>query len=125
LSAESCTAAVTIDASITVSELLAARPRAVRVFLDRNLACVGCTMARFDTLADVARIYRLDLADLNAALSDDAGVGEPGGTPSASPGDPSSCKPKGVAEVDDRGRCRPGPSAGEVFDRPSPQREDP
>ena len=53
-----------IGAATTVGELLACRPAAIRVFLDLNLACVGCTMARFDTRADVARAYDIGLEQL-------------------------------------------------------------
>jgi hypothetical protein len=38
------------------------------VFQAFKTACVGCAMAPFDTMVDVARIYELDLAQIMAAL---------------------------------------------------------
>ncbi|GBD29067.1 hypothetical protein HRbin32_00151 [bacterium HR32] len=45
----------------TVEVFLRERPQAVRVFLRRRMACPGCAMAAFETLEEVARIYRLPL----------------------------------------------------------------
>jgi hybrid cluster-associated redox disulfide protein len=56
-----------------VSEVLQSWPKVVPLFLERHLYCVGCSMARFETLADVSKIYRLDLTkfidDLNQQAS--------------------------------------------------------
>lgn len=46
---------------MTVAEVLEAWPETVEVFQALKTACVGCVMAPFDTLSDVARIYELDL----------------------------------------------------------------
>jgi hybrid cluster-associated redox disulfide protein len=51
----------TITADHIVSEVLATWPKIVPLFIERRLFCVGCSMARFETLADVSKIYRLDL----------------------------------------------------------------
>lgn len=53
---------------MTVAEVLEAWPETVRVFQSLKTACVGCVMAPFDTLADVARIYELELATVMEAL---------------------------------------------------------
>jgi hybrid cluster-associated redox disulfide protein len=53
---------------MTVAEVLETWPQAVEVFQQLRTACVGCVMAPFDTLADVARIYQLDLAAIMEAL---------------------------------------------------------
>src|SRR5690606_41085923 len=45
-------------------------PETVAVFQAYKTACVGCAMASFDTIEDVARIYRLDLDDFMQALRD-------------------------------------------------------
>lgn len=55
-------------AYMTVAEILEAWPETVKVFQRFKTACVGCAMAPFDTVEDVARIYTLDLAELMAAL---------------------------------------------------------
>jgi hybrid cluster-associated redox disulfide protein len=53
---------------MTVTEVLESWPETVPVFQEFQTACVGCAMAPFDTMADVAQIYQLDIADLMAAL---------------------------------------------------------
>ncbi len=67
---------MTIHASLTVAEVMARWPRAGALFLRRGMACVGCAMAPFDTLREVAMVYGLDprrfLAEVErAAAADD------------------------------------------------------
>ena len=47
---------------LTVAELLARWPQAIPVFLHHQMACVGCTMAPFETLADAAASYGIPLS---------------------------------------------------------------
>ncbi len=55
-----------------MADLMSAWPQVIPVLLARHMACVGCDMARFETLADAARIYGLDLkllmVDLNRVI---------------------------------------------------------
>lgn len=53
---------------MTVAEVLEQWPKAVTVFQAYKTACVGCSMAPFDTMVDVAREYNLELAEILAAL---------------------------------------------------------
>lgn len=53
---------------MTVAQVLEAWPQTVEVFQELKTACVGCVMAPFDTLADVARIYELELEMIIGAL---------------------------------------------------------
>jgi hybrid cluster-associated redox disulfide protein len=53
---------------MTVAEVLEQWPEAVSVFQDYKTACVGCSMAHFDTMVDVAREYDLELSVIMAAL---------------------------------------------------------
>ncbi len=46
---------------LTVAELLQRWPQMIPVFLRRHMACVGCTMAPFETLADVTAVYGIHL----------------------------------------------------------------
>lgn len=46
---------------LTVAELLTRWPQMIPVFLRHQMACVGCSMAPFETLADVAVIYDIHL----------------------------------------------------------------
>jgi hybrid cluster-associated redox disulfide protein len=56
-----------------VSDVLAARPDAARVFVDRGMGCVGCAFAPFETIAEVARVYGIEAQALADALRE-AGV---------------------------------------------------
>lgn len=47
----------------TIAAFLDERPEAAPALLAIGMACVGCSMARFDTLADAARAYGLALDD--------------------------------------------------------------
>lgn len=47
---------------ISVADLLAATPKAVRFFLDKGTACAICSFARFCTMKDVINTYDLDEA---------------------------------------------------------------
>jgi len=65
---------------MTVAEVLEAWPETVKVFQAWNTACVGCVMAPFDTLADVARIYELEVDAIMGVLHQ-AIQTEPAGQP--------------------------------------------
>jgi hybrid cluster-associated redox disulfide protein len=54
---------------MTVAQILELWPETVPVFQELNTACVGCVMAPFDTMADVARIYNLDLSTIIETLN--------------------------------------------------------
>ena len=43
----------------SVAELLSRYPMCIPVFLGHRMACVGCSMAAFDTIADAANNYGL------------------------------------------------------------------
>lgn len=45
---------------ITIASLLEAFPQAAALFLKHRMACVGCSMARFDTLQEAIFNYQLD-----------------------------------------------------------------
>lgn len=57
----------------TVAELLALYPQVASVFTKHAMACVGCDLSRFDTLAMVAATYGLSweafAAEIAKALS--------------------------------------------------------
>jgi len=46
---------------LTVAEVLDRWPQTIPVFFRHRMACVGCAMASFETLADVAAVYGLHL----------------------------------------------------------------
>ena len=61
--------ATPLSPTLTVDRLFAKWPQTTAVFLRRRFACIGCLMAPFDTLEDVARNYQVDLGELLAELS--------------------------------------------------------
>jgi hypothetical protein len=56
-------------AATRVEEVLERLPGAARAFVQRRTDCVGCHLARFCTLADVAEAYDLSLESLLQDLS--------------------------------------------------------
>jgi hybrid cluster-associated redox disulfide protein len=48
----------------TVEEVLRALPEAGQIFIKHRTGCVGCRLARFCTLAEVATIYEISLRSL-------------------------------------------------------------
>jgi len=62
----------TLSPRTSVADFLGASPAGARVFLAHRMACVGCSLSGFDTLADAAREYRLPLAGFLAELAEAA-----------------------------------------------------
>jgi hybrid cluster-associated redox disulfide protein len=58
------TPASPLSPDLTVQQILDRCPQTAPFFIRRRLACVGCPMAKFDTLQDVADNYGLRLAFL-------------------------------------------------------------
>lgn len=56
------------SSKMTVEQAFASFPGAAGVFLASRTGCVGCFLARFCTLEDVARVYELPLQDLLGKL---------------------------------------------------------
>ena len=52
-----------IQASCSISEVLNQFPQVIPVFLRHQMICVGCDMAKFDSLQDAVNNYGLNLAD--------------------------------------------------------------
>ena len=50
------------SADLTVDEVLDRWPETIPTFLRYRMACVGCPMAPFETLVEVAAIYGLDVS---------------------------------------------------------------
>ena len=53
---------------MAVGDVLERWPQTVPVFQELKMACVGCAMAPFDTLDDVAAIYKIDLSQFMESL---------------------------------------------------------
>ncbi len=62
---------------MTIAEVLGRDARTAHVFLKHRMACVGCTIAPFETLAVAAGVYRIAIDELLAEL---AAVSSAGGT---------------------------------------------
>jgi len=46
---------------MTISEILDRWPEIIPIFLNRRMACVGCSLADFMTLEDALEIYHLNM----------------------------------------------------------------
>lgn len=53
-----------ITAEWLVDALLTRHPEAASVFVANRMACVGCAISGFHTLAEVAAIYNIDIGTL-------------------------------------------------------------
>lgn len=60
---------MSVDLESSVAQLLNCFPQAAQVFIRRRMHCVGCPMARFETLAEVCAIYRQPLDRVLAELA--------------------------------------------------------
>jgi hybrid cluster-associated redox disulfide protein len=52
---------VVLAPNLTVVALLSRWPRTIPVFLRHRMACVGCALARFESMAAAANAYGLPL----------------------------------------------------------------
>lgn len=52
-----------------VGEVLAISPRLVALFLEMQVDCLGCTMSRFCTLADLCAYYALEWEDVRGRIA--------------------------------------------------------
>jgi hybrid cluster-associated redox disulfide protein len=59
-----------MTADTTVEEVITRFPVAARVFVRRRMNCVGCDIARFESLAEACRIYRQPLDQLLEEIRD-------------------------------------------------------
>lgn len=55
---------MTLTPDRTIADVLAAHPNAIRVLLRHRMLCVGCLMARFETVHDAAAVYGVDEREL-------------------------------------------------------------
>jgi hybrid cluster-associated redox disulfide protein len=58
------TARSLITSEISVADLLSRWPQLIPIFLSRQMSCVGCSMASFDTIQDVAENYHIPVDEL-------------------------------------------------------------
>lgn len=54
---------------MTIAEVLALDARTARVFCRHGMACVGCAIAPFETLAEAASSYAISIEGLLAELA--------------------------------------------------------
>ncbi len=58
-----------VQPEMTVLEFLRRWPAAIPVFFKHRMACVGCSMAPYDTLEEVAATYHLEPSEFYAELA--------------------------------------------------------
>lgn len=63
-----------LTAAVNLEELLRTFPVAAQVFIRHRMACVGCEVARFESLAEACQIYGKDpekiAAEIRAVIGD-------------------------------------------------------
>jgi len=59
---------IVISATMTVDQVLKEYPNAATTFVALRTSCVGCHLARFCTLEDVAKVYEVPLQELISKL---------------------------------------------------------
>jgi hybrid cluster-associated redox disulfide protein len=59
-----------VTAESNVDELISRYPSTVPVFVRHRMVCVGCEVARFETLAEACEIYHKPLEPLLADLQE-------------------------------------------------------
>ncbi|HEY9075820.1 MAG TPA: DUF1858 domain-containing protein [Anaerolineaceae bacterium] len=58
----------TLDPQGNVADVLLAYPAVIPAFLSRRMACVGCDLARFETLSSASQVYSVNLEEFLADL---------------------------------------------------------
>jgi hybrid cluster-associated redox disulfide protein len=79
-----------ITCELTVNQLLRRRPAAAAVFVRRGMACVGCSMAPFETLVEVASVYGQEPSGFLAELAGVSGAAQSAGAPD----EPATTRPR-------------------------------
>jgi len=62
--------AKTITKEMTLAEVLEISPAALQVLLDEGMSCMGCSVARMETLAEGATTHGIDPDALVARLNE-------------------------------------------------------
>ena len=59
---------IMIDLETPVDEILTSYPQLGELFVRMRMLCVGCDIASFHSLTDVAQVYKIDPDELRAKL---------------------------------------------------------
>ncbi len=65
---------LSIPETMTAEEFQRRWPATIEVLMRRRMACVGCPMARFDSVRDLAANYGIPLEELRRELAQAAGL---------------------------------------------------
>ena len=61
---------MTIDAKMTIAEIIRRQPEAAKVLQKFGMHCIGCAVAAGESLEDAARVHEIDQQELLKALQD-------------------------------------------------------
>jgi len=64
---------LSLSPTLTVQQLFDRWPETMNVFVRLRFACIGCAIAPFDTIEDVAKNYGLTQEELLAQLAEEIG----------------------------------------------------
>jgi len=70
------TTEMTINADMTIGEVLKKYPESLKVFLSHGLMCVGCAVARFENIRQGATAHGINVDALIKDLNEVAGQSE-------------------------------------------------
>ncbi|KAF1082623.1 MAG: hypothetical protein GQF41_1344 [Candidatus Rifleibacterium amylolyticum] len=59
---------MTIEAKMTIAEILRQKPEAAKILQKFGMHCIGCAVAAGESLEDAARVHDIDLQKLLDAL---------------------------------------------------------
>jgi hybrid cluster-associated redox disulfide protein len=72
---------ITIPPDITIALLLKKWPELISVFIRHRMACVGCSLSRFETVSDAVGVYNIPYdafhQELLATIVDRVGNAKP------------------------------------------------
>jgi hybrid cluster-associated redox disulfide protein len=57
-----------VQANLIVADVLARWPQTIPVFIRHRMGCIDCPFSLFETLAEVAAVYDLDLSQFLGEL---------------------------------------------------------
>ena len=58
-----------ITSDLIIADVMQRWPVSILVFLENRMACVGCSMSAFDTLADALEVYDIPQEEILATLN--------------------------------------------------------
>ncbi len=62
-----------ITEDMTIAQIMQVKPEAVEVFAQKGMGCIGCVIAKGETLKEAVMVHGLNLQELLDELNKDVG----------------------------------------------------